>query len=55
MFALFAGWHYYPAGGWRDLVGVYSTVEDAQMARNTDDYEWYQIVDLSGAVVVEGG
>ena len=62
-FALFAGDHYYPSGGMRDLVGRFDSVEEAVhfLTTHEDDegyplqYDWYQIVDLTTfAVVVDG-
>ena len=62
MFALFAGDTYYPSGGWKDLVGVFSTVEAAKatVAKNHDQlvdmcgsgYDWYHIVDLTTSEIV---
>jgi len=66
MFALFAGDTYYPTGGWDDLVGVYETLREAEVAANygwkdrydTDavqPYDWYHIVDLDTRKVVSEG
>lgn len=50
MFALFAGYRYYPSGGWNDLVGVYDSLEEAEAAfgRGVEDfvYDWGHVVDL---------
>ena len=58
MFALFAGYNYYPSGGWDDLIAAYPTLEGAQHARNarkarSRKYDWFYIVDLSKGEVVE--
>lgn len=53
MFALFAGENYYPAGGWEDLVGLFPSLEAAQAARDEHEHDWYQIVDLARAMVLE--
>jgi hypothetical protein len=56
MFALFAGRHYYPYGGWKDLVGVFDSLDAAKVRLSagtdpgelyTSRYDWYQIVNLS--------
>lgn len=65
MFALFAGDHYYPRGGWGDLVGVFATQEAAERRFHQGQrYEWYDedddadlfdwghVVDLDRQVVV---
>lgn len=44
MVALFAGYHYYPSGGWDDFEGTYETVEAAQEAAAKAD--WAQVVSL---------
>lgn len=49
MFALFAGYNYYPAGGWRDFQGVYGTLEAAiEGFKNHEltDWDWGHVVDL---------
>ena len=64
MYLVFAGDHYYPSGGWDDLVGIYNALDEAQAAANygwhdrhmegeVDHYGWYQIVDLDNKEVVE--
>ena len=55
MFLLFAGYHYYPSGGWNDFVGQYDTIEEARQSYRSMDvnYEWYHIV--SGNEIVEFG
>lgn len=56
-FMLFAGYHYYPSGGWQDFVGFFDTLDEARKAAAnpetgyfaTDykviDPEWIQIID----------
>ena len=55
MFALFAGYSYYPSGGWDDLIDTYPTLAEAQHARNarSHKYDWFHIVDLVKGEVVE--
>ena len=55
-YALFAGPHYYPGGGWDDFIAVYDNLHDAlavgrSKRRNTLDYgiqtwEWWHVVNL---------
>jgi hypothetical protein len=53
-YLLFAGWIYYPSGGWKDLVESFSTIEDALDAAFTHggSLTWYQIVDTSSGAIV---
>ena len=45
MYLVFAGDHYYPAGGWGDFEGAFSTFEEAEAhAKSLRGYDWYQIV-----------
>ena len=69
-YALFAGEHYYPAGGMDDCRGVFESVEAAQQRFTqghspeddySSDFDWGHIVDtttftvvLDWGVVVEG-
>jgi len=55
MFALFAGYNYYPSGGWDDHIATFATLEEAQHARNarSHKYDWFQIVDLVKGEVVD--
>lgn len=50
MFLLFAGYNYYPAGGWDDYCGTYDTLEAAQDALSNIECDWYQIVDYRGKI-----
>jgi len=48
-YLLFAGYTYYPSGGWGDYRGSFETVEEA-VARFEKDkkenwWDWYHIVD----------
>ncbi len=49
--------HYYPSGGWDDLVGYADTLEEAgQLAEASKGVRRsYQIVDSSTGLVVEHG
>ncbi len=55
-FALLAGSTYYPAGGLKDLKGVFgSRIEADRAAMAIADVDWIQIVDLhnGGEIVLE--
>jgi hypothetical protein len=48
-YALFAGSHYYPCGGWHDLVGTYDSVdyeEAMQALQNRRHSHRFQVIDL---------
>lgn len=55
MFLLFAGDQYYPLGGWKDLKGVFATLELAQEAASKiqSQYDWWHISDGQKLVIVE--
>lgn len=44
MFLLFAGYQYYPAGGWADYSGSYQTLEEAKAAFGPTKHTWAHIV-----------
>lgn len=53
LYILFAGADYYPSGGWRDVVGSFTSVEEAikvalqrEADREYPKYDWWQVVDL---------
>ena len=49
-FFVFAGYTYYPAGGWDDFKGDFDTLEEAQshlQSENVKETDWQQIVDSS--------
>lgn len=47
-YLLFAGYNYYPSGGWDDFVGQYYSKESAILAaKDIENKEWFQVVDLS--------
>lgn len=58
MYLLFAGFHYYPSGGWDDFIGSFDSVQaclDALKsicAQKTHYEDWYQIVDMNTQRVV---
>jgi hypothetical protein len=55
-FLLFYGPTFYAAGGWRDFVGAYATLRDAQeaaVALWSKYHDWYEIIDLFTMAVVE--
>jgi hypothetical protein len=54
-FLLFAGHHYYPAGGWDDFIDSFDSLEEAKAAGLSDRGDWYHVIDLSqGGKVCEG-
>lgn len=64
-YLLFAGWNYYPRGGFKDLKGIFDTLEEAQKGRDEyyksegckvgsdDSYCWYHIVDSESNKTIE--
>jgi hypothetical protein len=44
MYLVFAGYHYYPSGGWSDYQGSYSSEKEALQAIANLSYDWWQIV-----------
>lgn len=53
MYLLFAGFNYYPCGGWDDFVGAYPTLEDARAGLRGRHVDWWHIV--HGDEIVEQG
>jgi hypothetical protein len=51
-FLLFAGYHYYPSGGWDDFSNSYDTVKEAAIAYQKTGTDWGQVVDLTSGVPV---
>lgn len=55
-YLLFAGAHYYPSGGWRDLIGDFDSLKTA-ISHGTElyqpwegmaperKYDWYHVID----------
>lgn len=43
-YLLFAGWVYYPGGGWEDFIGSFDTVEEAKAAIEGSK-DWAHIID----------
>lgn len=55
--ALFAGPTYYPSPGFRDLRGLFASLEDAvQKGKDiaVEEYGWWQVVDLFTLNIVAG-
>lgn len=55
-YLVFAGYNYYPIGGWEDFYGAFETVEEAKDAllKEKSYYrEWWHIVDLEINQIVE--
>ncbi len=44
MYLVFAGDHYYPAGGWRDFEGAFPSLEDAEEHAKDLKCDWWHIV-----------
>lgn len=53
MYLLFAGYSYYPSGGWKDFRGCYPSIEEAKKVFTESSYDWYHIV--SGSEIIESG
>lgn len=53
-FLAFCGAHYYPRGGWGDVVGYFDSVEDAlaAMLSGRFDIDWWHVVDIRTGQVV---
>ncbi len=55
-YMLFAGDNYYPAGGFLDFKGFYSSIEDARHAATfLGEYDWYHIVCTDKFTIVDKG
>lgn len=55
-FLLFAGFGYYPDGGWKDFKNIYDTLEQAIVATDSlDGEEWFEIVSIEQLKVVHAG
>ena len=55
--ALFAGPTYYPSPGFRDLRGLFASLEDAELEGKkiaAEEYGWWQVVDLFTLNIVAG-
>jgi viroplasmin and RNaseH domain-containing protein len=48
-FLLFAGYDYYPAGGWGDFKGSFDSKEEAEefLSQSEENYDWDQIIDTA--------
>jgi hypothetical protein len=47
MFAVFAGYNYYPDGGWDDFVGMYVTFDEAVAAGHSAPGDWAHVVNIN--------
>lgn len=48
LYLVFIGDHYYPSGGWRDLLGIYATLDEARSSLRLTPYpDWWMIVELN--------
>lgn len=57
-FALFAGYDYYPSGGFHDLRAKSQNIDelhDLMQKQFKDRFEWYHIVNLNTHTIVEAG
>lgn len=54
-FLLFAGDHYYPAGGWVDFKDSFLTLENAKdaAAKTYAREDWYHIIDTETGEIVD--
>jgi hypothetical protein len=55
-FLAFCGAHFYPRGGWGDVVDYFDTVENALAALLSGDFDtdWWHVVDIrTGQIVKE--
>ena len=44
-YLVFAGWNYYPMGGWDDFEGSFATLVAAETSVGESNAEWKQIID----------
>lgn len=52
-YLVFAGYYYYPSGGWDDFVDFAESIDiGIQKARNVDYNDWWHIVDSETMEVV---
>jgi hypothetical protein len=54
-YLLFAGYNYYPSGGWDDFVGSYSDLMTALGAAANLRQDWWHIVDIVTMDIVKSG
>ena len=53
-FLAFCGAHFYPSGGWRDVVDYFDTVENALAALLSSEFDTDWVVDIrTGQIVKE--
>lgn len=58
MYLLFAGYTYYPDGGWGDFHGKYETEADAVEGANKaldDGCDWWHVVDMATMKITKNG
>lgn len=53
MYYVFAGYNYYPCGGWNDFQGKYDSIADAKAFLLDTKYDWWHIV-LDEVICYEG-
>lgn len=51
-YLLFAGFEYYPSGGWGDYQGSFATLEEAVQKSLSQEWDWVEIVDIDTKQVV---
>lgn len=44
MFLLFAGYNFYPCGGWDDYQGKYDSLDNALEAAALGKWDWWHVV-----------
>jgi hypothetical protein len=53
-FLLFAGDHYYPLGGWDDLIGDFAALEEA-LAAPREGRDWWHVIDTNDGSTAASG
>ena len=55
MILLFAGYNYYPSGGWSDFVDSFQTKEEALEKLLKINKDWWQMVDATTLRIIDEG
>lgn len=51
VFLVFGGDHYYPSGGWEDLLGRFDTMEEAMGFARELRCDWVQVVNAESGEI----
>lgn len=54
-YAVFAGYNYYPSGGWNDFVGFCETLDQAYKLVLHTKGDWYEIVEIQQNLIISKG